>query len=980
MPIIPKVALALSISVAALSAPLAPAAAAQEQRQSYNLPAQPLAQSLREVSIRSGRSIAAPADLLRGKTAPAVHGSYTLPEVVEALLAGSGLAARWVGDGLLIERIRSSDNGPADQGSASGEIVVTGTRIRGSGPVGSTVTVVDRQAIERSGYATTQDIAQTIPQNFGGSPNEGNGAGSFNSDSGFNTAAGSSINLRGLGTGSTLVLLNGDRPPLGGFSGVFSDVSMIPASAIERIEIVADGASAIYGSDAVAGVVNIIPRLNFTGAETKFRIGTADGDSQDIVASQLLGTRWSGGQAMVAYEYYRRTRLAAADRAYATDDLRNYGGTDNRTRYANPGTIIAANGRTFAIPRGQDGRSLTPGDLVAGAFNLGNDWTDADLLPDQRRHSVFAAATQEFAPNVRLYARGLYSSRSFTQRERPISNASRTVPVTNPFYVDPIGTRQPVRVQYSFVRDLGPETTSGRVEAYGGSLGLDADLGRWNIDLHGTWGRQTERTTISNRVNTARLNAALADTDPATAYNLFGDGPSTNPATIAKVRGSTRSGNGGTVWSAALRTDGPLTTLPGGDIRLAVGGEYREERYNDSATISDVSTLTPVTLVPITLPGPRRVRALYGEVHVPLFGEDFTLPGFRRLDLSAAVRTERYSDFGATTNPKFGIAWEPLSGLTVRGTWGKSFRAPNFNNLRQDPANSLFFAYTLPDPASSTSQTNVLVLRGNDPDLRPERATSWTVGADVRPPSIPNLQLSLTYYNIHYRDRIASPAANLLNFLVNRATYAGIIDANPSLATIQSYFASPVFQNPFNLTPSQISLLIDARLQNLSTVKQSGLDLDLGYGFDVLGGKADVGLTGAYIFHIDQALTATAPSTDVVDRLGNPVDLRLRGRAGWSDDRLSIFVFGNYLDGYTNLTNATPQKIHSWTTFDLQIGYRFGKAGTDHDLSIALSATNLFDRDPPKAAYFLGPFSVGFDPDNASPLGRVVSLTVTKKW
>lgn len=977
MPIVPKVALALSIAAAALSAPLIPVAAAQEQRQNYDLLAQPLAQALREVSVRSGRNIAAPAELLRDRTAPTVRGSYTLVEVVEALLAGSGLHMRRVGDGLLIERIQSGDGTSGDQGPPSGEIVVTGTRIRGSGPVGSTVTVVDRQAIDRSGYATTQDIVQTLPQNFGGTPGESAGAGSFHSDSGLNTANGSSINLRGLGTGSTLVLLNGDRPPLGGFSGVFSDVSMIPASAIERIEIVADGASAIYGSDAVAGVVNIIPRLNFAGAETRFRIGTADGDSQDIVASQLLGTRWSGGQAMIAYEYYHRTRLAAADRAYATDDLRNYGGTDNRTRYANPGTIIAANGRTFAIPRGQDGRSLARGGLVAGTFNLGNDWTDADLLPDQRRHSVFAAATQELAPDVRLYARGLYSSRSFTQRERPISNAARTVPVINPFYVDPIGTRQPVRVQYSFVRDLGPETTSGRVEAYGGSLGLDADLGRWNIDLHGTWGRQAERTTISNRVNTARLNAALADTDPATAYNLFGDGPSTNPATIAKVRGSTRSGNSGTVWSSALRADGPLATLPGGDVRLAVGGEYREERYEDGTTISDVSTLTPVPLAPIALPGPRRVRALYGEAHVPVLGEGFMLPGVRRFDLSAAVRAERYSDFGTTTNPKFGIAWEPFSGLTVRGTWGKSFRAPNFNNLRQDPANSLFFAYTLPDPVSPTGQTNVLVLRGNDPDLRPERATSWTVGADVRPPSIPNFQLSLTYYNIHYRDRIASPAANLLNFLVNRAAYAGIIDANPSLTTIQGYFASPVFQNPFNLAPGQISMLIDARLQNLSTVKQSGVDLDLGYGFDILGGKADVGLTGAYIFHIDQALTAAAPSSDVVDRLGNPVDLRLRARAGWSDDRLSIFAFGNYLDGYTNLTNATPQEVDSWTTFDLQLGYRLG---TDRDLSIALSATNLFDRDPPKAAYFLGPFSVGFDPDNASPLGRVLSLTVTRKW
>lgn len=137
MSIVPKVALALSISVAALSAPLAPAAAAQEQRQSYDLPAQPLAQSLREVSMRSGRSIAAPADLLRGRIAPAVRGSYTLPEVVETLLAGSGLIARRVGDGLLIERIQSSDGGSGGQGAPSDEIIVTGTRIRGATPIGS---------------------------------------------------------------------------------------------------------------------------------------------------------------------------------------------------------------------------------------------------------------------------------------------------------------------------------------------------------------------------------------------------------------------------------------------------------------------------------------------------------------------------------------------------------------------------------------------------------------------------------------------------------------------------------------------------------------------------------------------------------------------------------------------------------------------------------------------------------------------------
>jgi outer membrane receptor protein involved in Fe transport len=976
MPINAKTLFPLAVPMLALAH--IPPVAAQAQRQTYDLPRQPLAQSLRKVATQTGRSIAAPAALLSGKSAPPVRGAFTLDEVVEHLLGGSGLTARPSGDGLVIEQDNAAPD--ADERGADKDILVTGTRIRGSGPIGSTVTVIDRKAIERSGYATVQDIAQTIPQNFGGTPGETAGVSSFQTESGLNTAAGSSINLRGLGTGSTLVLLNGDRPPLGGFSGIFSDVSMIPASAIERIEIVADGASAIYGSDAVAGVVNIIPRSNFSGAESRLRVSTADGDAEDVVASQLVGTRWRTGHAMIAYEFYRRTRLAASARAYATDDLRAYGGSDNRTRFASPGTIIAANGQIFAIPPGQDGRNLEASDLIPNQFNPGNDWDQADLLPNQRRHSVYGAARQEVTPGLELYARGLYSSRSFEKRERPISNATRTVPVTNPFYVDPIGTRQPVRVQYSFVDDLGPETTSGRVEAYGLGLGAAAELGRWSIDLHGTWGRQDEKRRIDNRINTARLAAALADPDPATAYNLFGSGGTNTPAAIARIRGSTSAANGGSVWSAALRADGPLVALPAGDVRLAVGAEYREERYRARPTISDVSTLAPVTLTPIDLPDPRNVRAAYGELSIPVFGEGLNLPGLHRLDLSAALRAERYSDFGATTNPKLGIAWEPIRGATLRGTWGKSFRAPNFNNLRQDPANSLFFAFTLPDPASVTGTTNVLVIRGNDPELRAERATSWTLGLDLRPAALPGLTASLTYYNIDYRDRIDSPAANLLAFLVNRPTYEGIIDANPSLATIQGFFEAPVFQNPFNLAPEDIELLIDARFQNLSVVRQSGFDLDLGYRFDALGGTADLGLTGAYIFTIRQGLTATAPAVDVVDRLGNPVDLRLRARAAWSDQNWTVSAFANYIDSYTNLTNATPQQVDSWTTFDLQIVYGFGDQGPGRGWSLSLGATNLFDRDPPRTAYFLGPFSAGFDPDNASPHGRVVALTVSKSW
>ncbi|MFA6114157.1 MAG: TonB-dependent receptor [Sphingomonas sp.] len=964
-------------SVMLVAAPLA-AAQANDARD-YDLPAQELGAALRQVAAVSGRQVIVATELVTDLRAPALKGRFSAEDAVEQVLRGSGLRAVLVGGALVVQRDRvvgSSGDTP------DGDILVTGTRIRGKGPVGSAVITIDRKAIDASGFATTQQIAQSIPQNFGGGPNEATaGSGTLSQEASLNGARGSGLNLRGLGASSTLILLNGDRPPLGGFAGAFSDLSMIPASAIERIEIVADGASAIYGSDAVAGVVNIVPRLDFKGAESSFRIGTADGDSQEYQASQLLGTRWSGGHAVIAYEYYQRDRLRAADRDFATDDLRRFGGPDYRGGYASPGTIYAG-GQSFAIPRGQNGVGLTAAALTPGTVNRGDSWAGVDILPRQRRHSLFAAVSQDLGGGLRFYAHGLLSIRDFDQAVRPSADTRRIVSVTNPFYVDPIGTGQPVAVQYSFVRDLGNERARGRASAYGGTAGIEASLGKWVIDGHGTWGRQIEHSDLINRINTARLAVALADTNPATAYNLFGDGPSTNRATIDRVRGSTLSANSGTVWSATVRADGPLFSLPAGAVRLAIGGEYREERYRDHGTITDTSSLTPRVAAPIALGDGRRVAAGYAELLVPLFGGSATLPGFHRLDLSAAVRTEHYSDVGATTNPKFGIAWEPVAGLTFRGSYGKSFRAPSSQDLRQDPGSQLIFSYTIPDPSAAGGQSNVIVLRGNDPKLRPERATTWTLGADLKPLALPGLHASLTWFNIDYRDRIASPAAQLFNFLVNRDTYAGIIESNPTAARVAELYGSPIFVNFLNIPQNAaFAAVVDARQQNLSVVRQSGLDIDLGYGFGMAGGRAEIGAAGTYIFHIDQALTATAPTTNVVGILGNPVDFRARGRLSWTSDSFAAGLFANYVDSYVNNTNATSQKVASWTTFDVQLSYRFRQqSGALKGLHVALNANNLFDRDPPYAAYYIGLFTSGYDPENASPLGRVVSLQVTKAW
>ncbi len=283
-------------------------------RLSVELPAQRLGESLRALALLSGRTILADATLVGDRQAPAVHGSYTVDEALHALLDGSGLSFDRIGGSFVV---RASQKAADPQVvSSEQDILVTGTRIRGAGPIGSNVVTVDRKEIDRSGYSTTQQLLAAVPQNFGGGANEGTVGFSVRNNSGTNFGFGSGINLRGLGTTSTLTLIDGNRPPLGGGAGSFVDLTLIPSSVIDRIEILADGASAIYGSDAVAGVVNVRLRRDLDGAETRLRYGFADG-FDEVQASQLVGFHWASGRFIAGYEYYRRGRLGADDRPYA---------------------------------------------------------------------------------------------------------------------------------------------------------------------------------------------------------------------------------------------------------------------------------------------------------------------------------------------------------------------------------------------------------------------------------------------------------------------------------------------------------------------------------------------------------------------------------------------------------------------------------------------------------------------------------------
>ena len=506
----------LSVSTAAIAIQV-PAAHAQAQpaQQTYNIAAQDLGAALQRYSQISGREVIASTGLVEGKRSARVQGRLTADTALSRLLAGTGLNVELV-EGAWV--LRSGNDHAEEVGSteSGGEsIVVTGSRIRGAGPTGSPVVSIDREAIEKSGYSSVQQLLQSLPQAFGGGSNEATTGATTRNGTGNDATLGSSINLRGLGTSSTLVLIDGSRPALGGVGGLFADISLIPMGAVERIEVLTDGASAIYGADAVAGVVNVRIRNRFEGAETTLRAGTADGDFSEVQFSQLLGKRWSGGHVMLAYQFSNRGALAGAKRDFAREDLRPFGGPDFRSTTAVPGTIRAANGQIFGIPAGQNGTALTAAQLLPGIQNRRDGRAESDILPRQRVHSLYAGGELEITSDLILKVNALAAQRDFRRIAKGDFLRVSRVPVTNPFYTDPIGTNQPVQVTYSFANDLGRENRSGRVRAINLSGGLEQRLGPWSIQLGGAYGRQKGKADYTNLVNNARLTAALADTNPA---------------------------------------------------------------------------------------------------------------------------------------------------------------------------------------------------------------------------------------------------------------------------------------------------------------------------------------------------------------------------------------------------------------------------------------------------------------------------------
>ena len=292
----------------------------------------------------------------------------------------------------------------AQDETALEEIVVTGTHIHGADAAGSKVIVIGREQIDASGYGRIEDVLATVTQNL-----HRNSAAVHDGDDSHNYLdRGTEVQLRGLGEGTTLTLVNGQRQGASGYQGSFIDISSIPASAVERIEILPEGSSALYGSDAIGGVVNIVLRKNFEGFEARARGSTADGDATERTIAGLWGHAGPDGHVLLGVQYDDSRALTCNSRARcaANGDFRRLGGSDLRVVGGNPGTIFDPFTGTLigAIPRGQDGSNLTVPQLIPGAANYTNSVIDNDILPQQSMRSAFLSAAYNLSSRWELWS------------------------------------------------------------------------------------------------------------------------------------------------------------------------------------------------------------------------------------------------------------------------------------------------------------------------------------------------------------------------------------------------------------------------------------------------------------------------------------------------------------------------------------------------------------------------------------------------
>ncbi|WP_254620864.1 TonB-dependent siderophore receptor [Sphingomonas sp. CL5.1] len=841
---------AMLMAGAVLVGAASPASAQERETYQFDLPAQDLGEALRAVAAKAGWELYASADDLNGVAAPSLHGTFSAREAVERLVRGTNLAVRF-DKGAVIVRGRSEV--AAGNSSSEKDVIVTGSRIRGAEPAAPTMAVTSND-MRRAGQIDLGEAMRSLPFNFGGGQNPGIGATQGAANENVNGA--SSVNLYGLGPNATLTLLNGMRLSYTGVNAAV-DISSIPAAAVDRVEVLADGASAIYGSDAVAGVVNVILRRNYNGASIDARVGGATDGGYFQQQYNLIGGRtWRGGGALAVYDYSSNSDIRAGERSYTAS--------------------MAADSTIYP-------RLWRHNGLVSLYQNVGEALTGSvDVLFNDRQQAYV---------------------QSFTNQ--PYINAGATAAAhTRSFLVSP-----------SVVARLGDDWTIRLISSYG-----------------------TDRTEINS-------NIYFGGTFYGTSYRRY------NNESL----------------SLEASAEGAVVQLPAGAIRVAIGGGYRRNG------IDLVSTTLGVTSR--VFDQHRVNRFGYAEVYIPLISPAQESVIGRSLSFTGAFRYESNSGVSSVGLPKAGIIFEPFDGVTLKASWGRSFRLPTLFQQY-----SSYSAVLLPTAGYATGYptgSTFIALQGAGPDMKPERSENWTLSAEVRPTVIPGLTGSISYFRFNYRDRIATPIVSSVGAL-NNPIYASLITSNPSLALQQAIAAGADIglQNgtgkPYD--PGTVVALLDGRDRNVARETYRGVNLSVRYAVGSLDHqRVDFSLDGTWLNSSRQLLQGLA-AADLAGTLFNPPQFRARIGVTYSTQVFSISGYANHASRLTDNRTLSIYSIRGPSTFDMATVVKAGSG-----IEFSANINNIFNAKPPIIVTG-APSDTPFDTTNFSQIGRFISVSVRKSW
>lgn len=870
------VAVTLAIGMAAASHDAQAQSQSAESRR-YDIPAGNLADCVRQLGMQGNLQLLAPPELTSNLRCQPVAGTYTARQALEYVLAGSGLTYEFVNAGTVVIKSAAtppaaapgapsaSANSRAVQAAAAEPatlegVTVTGTRIRG-GSTPSPVITIGSEQIAEEGFTDLGEVIRSIPQNFSGGQNPGVSSGGFSGAGAANQnmTGGSGLNLRGLGPDATLTLLNGRRLAYGGFVQAV-DISAIPVEAVERIEIIADGASAIYGSDAVGGVGNVILKNDYEGVTVGARYGTAtDGGLTTREYNLTAGTTWSSGGLIATYKDVSTDPIYSDRRSY-TDFL------------VSPTTIYPGS------------------DLRSGLLSV----------------------HQSIGEHVELRLDALRSKRE--------------------------------QYYYYFV---GGANSSYIIESEIDATMLAPSI---NISLPNDWELSAGAAVGEDNIDYTQSRFVVAT------------GLATPLSHLCYC-------NNSRTYDIGL--EGPLFSMPGGDVRLAFGGGYRYNEYQQYSYVTGAKTAD----------GDESSRFVYAEANFPLINPSQNIAGVRRLDATVAVRGEDYDSFGGVTTPKLGLIYGPNADFTLKTSWGKSFKAPTLYQLNWMQSSYLYTAATLGGTGYPADATGLYLFGGNL-DLEPEQARAWSASVAFHPEAFPGFESELTFFDIDFSNRVVQAiASSSFSQALSDPIYAQFVENNPTAEQQAEAIAGSTFYNFYGADYDVYSVvaLVNGRYINASQQNVRGFDLSGSYRFDVGAGRLTIRGSASWLDSSQQTSSGQSPF-ELAGTLFNPPKVTGRIGAVWSEGGFSLATFANYKDGVTN--TADDKKTASFTTFDSTLRY---EASRRNDLLsgfvFELSAQNLFDRAPP---LYTPTSSVAsafpYDSTNYSAIGRFVSLSISKHF